>query len=247
MRITKAQLGFFLLGAVALNLCQSWPAVAQATAEERPAGAESAVPLSVLPPPFTPPAPGTYTLPVIDTVKDHRLLDSTAQEVSLFDLTAGKVAVISFMYTACADVGGCPLAAAVLQQVDRLLSARPAMAEKVVLLSVSFDPERDTLARLTEVREVLAPRSDWHFLTSPTPQALQALLTDFHQPVAKLRQEDGSWSGLFRHVLKVYLLDARHQVRNIYSTGLFDARLVLNDIETVLLAADQRTAADQQP
>jgi hypothetical protein len=52
---------------------------------------------------------------------------------------------------------------------------------------------------------------------------------------------------LFRHVLKVYLLDARHQVRNIYSTGLFDARLVLNDIETVLLAADQRTAADQQP
>ena len=202
---------------------------------------------NALQPQFTPPPPGTYALPPIDAVSDHQLLDASGQQVSLFGLTAGKVVVVSFMYTTCADVGGCPLAAAVLQQVDRLLSARPATAKRVVLLSVSFDPERDTLARLTEVRGALNPRSDWHFLTSTTPEALQTLLKDFHQPVAKLWQEDGSWSGLFRHVLKVYLLDAEHQVRNIYSTGLFNAQLVLNDIETVLLEADKRAAAGPQP
>ena len=200
---------------------------------------------SALQPQFTPPPPGTYTLPPIDAVSDHQLLDSSGKQVSLFSLTTGKVAVVSFMYTSCADVGGCPLAAAVLQQVDRLLSERPAMAKRTVLLSVSFDPERDTPARLTEVREALSPRTDWHFLTSATPEALEPVLADFHQPVAKLRQEDGNWSGLFRHVLKVYLLDAEHNVRNIYSTGLFSPQLVLNDIETVLLGADKRAVTNQ--
>jgi cytochrome oxidase Cu insertion factor (SCO1/SenC/PrrC family) len=247
MKAKTSRVFRFLFGAALLNQLLSLPSVAQPTADVDPATASASLPLSALQPQFTPPPPGTYTLPPIDTVRDHSLLDSTGKPVSLFTLTAGKVAVISFMYTACADVGGCPLAAAVLQQVDRLLSARPAMAEHTVLLSVSFDPERDTLARLTEVREALSPRTDWHFLTSATPKDLEPVLADFHQPVAKLWQEDGNWSGLFRHVLKVYLLDANHQVRNIYSTGLFNAQLVLNDIETVLLEVDKRAAVGQQP
>jgi len=200
-----------------------------------------------LQPQFTPPAPGTYALPAIDTVGDHQFVDSSGRVVSLFGLTKGKVVVVSFMYTSCADVGGCPLAAAVLQQVDRLLSDRPQLAERVTLLSVSFDPERDVPSHLAEVREGLAPHTDWRFLTSASPADLQPVLADFNQPVTKLWQEDGTWSGLFRHVLKVYLLDPDHQVRNIYSTGFFNAQLVLNDIETVLLEVDKQTAASQQP
>jgi len=188
-----------------------------------------------LQPQFIPPAPGTYDLPPIDTVSDHHLLDSTGKPVNLFALTNGKVAVISFMYTACTDVGGCPLAAAVLQQVDRLLSERPELAKQVTLISVSFDPERDTPARLAEIRAGLNPRTDWYFLTAATPEALQPILADYNQPVAKLWQEDGKWSGLFRHVLKVFLLDRTHQVRNIYSTGFFNPQLVVNDIDTILL------------
>ena len=46
------------------------------------------------------------------------------------------------------------------------------------------------------------------------------MLDDFGQPVAKLRYEDGTWTGLFRHVLKVFLLDEQNRVRNIYSTGI---------------------------
>ncbi|MBI3303051.1 MAG: SCO family protein [Deltaproteobacteria bacterium] len=201
---------------------------------------------SALQPQFTPPAPGTYALPVIDTVTDHQLLNSNGKPVSLFTLTTEKVAVVSFMYTSCADVGGCPLAAAVLQQVDRLLSERPELAGRVTLLSISFDPERDTPARMAEVREGLSPRTDWRFLTSATSADLQPVLADFHQPVAKLWHEDGNWSGLFRHVLKVFLLDADHKVRNIYSAGLFNAQLVLNDIETVLLEVDKRAAVSRQ-
>jgi cytochrome oxidase Cu insertion factor (SCO1/SenC/PrrC family) len=93
----------------------------------------------------------------------------------------------------------------------------------------------------------MSPRTDWRFLTGATITDLQPVLDDFNQPVAKLWQEDGTWSGLFRHVLKVYLLDAEHHVRNIYSAGLFNAQLVLNDIDTVLLEADKGATASQQP
>src|SRR5262245_47151615 len=133
----------------------------------------TAVLQDTLQPPFIPPPPGTYLLPTIDTVEDHQLLDSAGKPVSLFGLTKGKIAVVSFMYTSCSDIGGCPLAAAVLQQLDQLLSKRPEIAQKVTLLSVSFDPERDTPSRLAEIRAGIAPHSDWYFLTSQDPAALQ--------------------------------------------------------------------------
>jgi cytochrome oxidase Cu insertion factor (SCO1/SenC/PrrC family) len=206
--------------------------------------ATTAAAQSALQPEFIPPPPGSYTLPPIDTIGNHPLLDSTGKPVDLFSLTAGKIAIVSFMYTSCADVGGCPLAAAVLQQVDQLLEQRPTLAKQVVLLSITFDIERDHPARLAEIREGLAPHTNWHFLTNANQDDLQSVLADFNQPVAKLWREDGDWSGLFRHVLKVYLLDPQHQVRNIYSTGLFNAQLVTNDIETVVMEGRQRPTAD---
>lgn len=226
-------------------LLLSFPAVAAAQPSPRAAAVAAAV-QSALNPQFTPPAPGTYALPSIDTIHDHQLLDSTGKTVDLFTLTAGKIAIISFMYTSCHDVGGCPLAAAVLQQIDQLLDKRPELAKQVMLLSISFDIERDTPARLAEIQAGIAPRTSWHFLTSDTSPHLETLLTDFNQSVAKLWNEDGSWSGLFRHVLKVYLLDSNHQVRNIYSTGLFSAQLVLNDIETVLMETGKHAVVDEQ-
>lgn len=232
MTVAMTRVVWPLLWTASLILFLPFPLASQSTPD-----ADLGMPTlqSALQPQFTPPAPGTYTLPAIDTVNDHRLLDSSGKLASLFNLTQGKIAVVSFIYTSCAEVGGCPLAAAVLQQVDRLLSEQPALARRVTLLSVSFDPERDTPTRMAETREVLAPRTDWHFLTGATPADMQPILVDFNQLAVKLWQEDESWSGLFRHTLKVFLLDADHQVRNIYSTGFFNAQLVLNDIETILL------------
>jgi cytochrome oxidase Cu insertion factor (SCO1/SenC/PrrC family) len=137
------------------------------------------------------------------------------------------------------------LAATVLQQIDQLLGTRPELAKQVVLFSVSFDVERDTPERLAEVRQTLAPRSTWHFLTAANPQDLQAVLNDFHQPIAKLWNADGSWSGLFRHVLKVYLIDLSIK-SGIFTTGLFSAQLVVNDIEIMLMEADKHAVTSQQ-
>ncbi|HJQ82570.1 MAG TPA: SCO family protein, partial [Candidatus Binatia bacterium] len=181
-------------------------------------------------------APGSYTLPVIDTVADHPLLDADGRRTSLFALKGERAAVVAFVYTSCVEVAGCPLSMAVLHRLDRALGSDPALARDATLLAVSFDPERDTPARLRDVRALHAPASDWRFATVPSAAELGPLLEDFGQPVAKLRFPDGAWSGLFRHVLKVFLLDRANRVRNVYSAGFLDAPLVLNDVKTVLAA-----------
>jgi cytochrome c peroxidase len=184
-------------------------------------------------PEYVPPAPGSYTLPVVQTVQDHPLLDPDGRPTTLFHATDGHLAVVAFVYTTCVDVAGCPLANAVMKRVDRALADDPALAADVRLVTVSFDPERDTPAHMAELRALYEPRTTWRFLTPESPDTLRPLLDDFGQPVAKLRYADGEWSGLYRHVLKVFLLDRENRVRNVYSAGFLNPALVLNDLRTL--------------
>ena len=80
----------------------------------------------------------------------------------------------------------------------------------------------------------LPPRTDWTFLTTSDEEAFEPILADFGQQIGKLTWEDGAWSGLFRHVLKVYLLDEQNRVRNIYGSGFLDAAMVLTDVRTLV-------------
>jgi cytochrome c peroxidase len=184
---------------------------------------------------YEPPAPGTYALPAIDAIDDHPVVDSTGTGRTLFAVKRGRLAVVAFVYTTCAEATGCPLAEAVLQRLDRKLAEEPDLAQRVRLLTLSFDPERDTPARMATVRGFYQPKTDWIFLTTRNDAALRPVLDDFGQPVAKLRYDDGTWTGLFRHVLKVYLLDEENRIRNIYSTGMMTPELVLNDIRTLVI------------
>jgi cytochrome c peroxidase len=186
-------------------------------------------------PEFNPPAPGTYQLPPIQKVKDHPILTDSGKKVGLLKAKQGKLALISFIYTTCPDPAGCPLATSVLQEVDKRISQKKKLAGKVHLMSLSFDPERDTPSRMKEWKEITGPRTNWGFYTTRGETEAQAVLEDFRQQVNKTYADDGSWTGMFRHVLKVYLLDRENNVRNIYSVGLFSPDLVINDIETVLL------------
>lgn len=186
-------------------------------------------------PEYTPPAPGTYELPVIDTVDDHPVVTEDGHAARLCELTRDRVAVVAFVYTTCVESTGCPVSQAVLHRLDRALAADPELRSRVMLVSLSFDPERDDPARLAAIRAANAPESDWRFVTASSEDTLAPLLDDFGQPVARLRFADGRWTGLYRHVLKVFLLDPEHRVRNVYSTGFLHAELVLNDVRTLLM------------
>ena len=223
----RLALALVLLVAPAAGAHEAHPGDAHGAAEaahEAPAEA----------PLFEPPAPGSYELPAIDRVREHVLLDEQGLPARLPALAPGQVAVVSFVYASCPEAHGCPLALATVQRLDRALARRPALAARVSLVTVSFDPARDTPARMAELRERMAPATAWRFLTASDAAALAPVLEDYGQRVVALVDAEGADTGLLLHVLKVFLLDDSLRIRNVYSAGLLDARLLVNDVETVL-------------
>jgi len=190
----------------------------------------------VFSPSFTPPAAGTYELPAIKRVPGFTLRDATGRLVPTQTIMAGKVAVVSFIYTACPDRLGCPLASLALQNLQMRLKDE-GLYNQVALLSISFDPGRDTPAALAKYARVYGadPRL-WRFMTAPSARVLDAVLESYGQDRAPVYDERGRFTGRYSHVLKVFLVDQEGYIRNVYSAGFLVADLVVNDIQTVLMA-----------
>ncbi len=191
---------------------------------------------------FTLPEPGSYALPPIAHVANFALKDETGASVPLLDLAPDQVAIVSFIYTRCSDGRGCPAALAVLQRIDRAVAADATLAPHVRIATVSFDPVHDTPARMAALRRSLSPRSPWRFLTAATPEAIAPVLAAFGQDALPLVGDGEHALGLYRHVLKVFLVDAQGAVRNIYSSGFLSPELLLVDARTVLQTGSSKLA-----
>lgn len=180
---------------------------------------------------YEPPAVGTYELPVIQHVSEHWLLDARGKKAPVLGIGTDEVAIVSFVYGRCAQA--CPLALATLRSLDRELAATPALSARTRLVTVSFDPEQDDPARMAELRNHMAPRGRWEFLTAPDRASLAPVLEEFGQRVTAIPVDD-SGADRLQHVLKVFLVDGSGAVRNIYSTGFLVPSLLRNDVATVL-------------
>jgi protein SCO1/2 len=132
---------------------------------------------------------------------DFHLTDHNGKASSLSDFS-GKVVVLFFGYTHCPDV--CPTKLADLAQTLRLLGKD---AEKVQVLFVTLDPERDT-------REILAqfvPAFHPAFLglygdAQATASVAKSFLVDYQKVPAK--------SGyMLDHTTFSYLIDTQGRVR----------------------------------
>ena len=187
---------------------------------------------------YDPPTPGTYTLPVIKPAADGALLDSTGKPTTLRDLTTGRITVLSFIYTRCAAGKACPYATGVLNQLHQLSFDDQTLAKNLRLVSLSFDPEHDTPQRLADyseaIREEKPSSCEWRFATAKSPAALAPILTAYDQTVDK-RPNPNDPQGPLVHTVRVFLIDRQARIRNIYSSGTLDLRLVLADVKTLLL------------
>lgn len=186
---------------------------------------------------YKPPVPGSYTLPVVKPAADGALLDSDGTAVRLRDLTRGRITVLSFIYTRCAAAKACPYATGVLNQLHLLSLEDKALAKNMRLVSMSFDPEYDTPERLAAYSQFSSAQksgSEWRFVAPKLGVDLQSILEGYGQAVDK-RRNSADPQGPLYHTLRVYLIDREARVRNIYSSGTLDPRLVLADVKTLLL------------
>jgi len=149
--------------------------------------------------------------------------------------------VLSFIFTNCADPAGCPLASFVMRQVGRRAAAEASLAGKLRLVSLSFDPVRDTPARMQAYGETLrAGEFDWQFLTSSSEAAIAPTLKAYGQSVIK-----DPAGGSYSHQLRVFLIDEEGNIRNEYSTSFLHAETVIADLKT--LVQDTRHVPTAEP
>jgi cytochrome oxidase Cu insertion factor (SCO1/SenC/PrrC family) len=165
------------------------------------------------------------------------MLDSAGEPVNLHDLTRGRVTVLSFIYTRCAAPKACPYATGVFGQLHGLSADDRALAKNMRLVSLSFDPDYDTPQRLAVYSEGVSDQKsgcEWRFATAKSHGALQPILDGYGQ-VVDLRANPNDPQGPLYHILRVFLIDRQGRIRNIYSSGTLDPRLVLADVKTLLL------------
>jgi cytochrome oxidase Cu insertion factor (SCO1/SenC/PrrC family) len=183
------------------------------------------------------PTPSTYSLPVIKPAANGALLDTKGQSVELRELTQGRVTVMSFIYTRCRAAKACPYATGVLLQLHRTSAEDRMLAKELRLVSMSFDPANDTPARMATYSELASEHptaAPWHFVTTRSQAELQPVLTAYDQAVEPKKNPLDA-AGPLNHTLRVYLIDRAGNIRNIYSSGTLDVRLVLADVRTLMM------------
>lgn len=188
------------------------------------------------------PAPGSYTLPRLQAAPDGRVRLPDGRAARLHALLRGRSSVLSFMYTYCRDPVGCPLAWRAMDSLRDALLQSPALAQGSQLVSLSFDPTHDTphAMRLYSAGRGGDARVRWHFLTTDSVGALLPLLRGFGQEVSVETDAAGRPARTLNHLLKVFLVDDRIDVREIYSVATLDPAAIVGDLRTLQL---ERAAA----
>lgn len=133
-------------------------------------------------------------------------LPSTHGDFALSQLDEDQLAVIFFGYTWCPDV--CPMSLAVVRQARQALEA--AQRERVVPVMISLDPERDSLARLTEY---LAFFGDDFIGATGSPAQLEAVAERYGVVWRKVETPDSALGYTLDHSASLFLVDRHGDIR----------------------------------
>ena len=186
---------------------------------------------------FPAPAPGSYRLPALGRATDGSILNSQGNALSLHQLMGDKIVLLSFIYSTCGDVNGCPLATAVFHKIKRQLAKAPEISQQLRLLTLSFNPQYDTPEKMQQYSQGFQGQGiDWQFLTTRSDDQLTPILDGYGQSVKKNYDQQGLFTGTFSHQLRVFLIDRSKRIRNIYSVAFLHPETVINDVKTVLSA-----------
>ena len=186
---------------------------------------------------FALPEVGSYERPQISFAENGRVVQSDGSETTLHALMNGKVTVLSFIFTSCGDVNGCPLASYVLNRLMQRVSEDSRLSEKIQLVSLSFDRANDSPAALRKYAAQFGAEKNprWTFLTTPSDDDLAGILKNYNQFVIQDVNEQGEPIASFSHLLRVYLIDEEQFIREVYSVSFLHPDILLADVQTILL------------
>ena len=133
-------------------------------------------------------------------VPDFTLIDQSGQPVRFSTVTAGKVVALDFVYTRCALPQFCLRASNVFGVLQKRFARQ--YGRDLVLLTITFDPERDTPEVLaTYAARFNADPKMWRFLTGKT--------ADVRRVCTLFGVESYLDEGLLNHSLHTVVIDRR--------------------------------------
>jgi len=162
-------------------------------------------------------------LPDMGPAPDFALVSQQSAELSLESLR-GKVVVVAFIYTLCSDV--CPMLTDKMARVQDALGE--AFGRDVAFVSITFDPERDTLEALRDYAEVFSANpTGWYFLTG-APAVVREVTRRYG--VVTFPGADGAVD----HNLLTSLIDRRGRMRVQYAGYRFDPDEMEQDLRALM-------------
>ncbi|MEW8193865.1 MAG: cytochrome c peroxidase [Candidatus Thiodiazotropha sp.] len=180
---------------------------------------------------------GSYSLPPLGEAANGMVLNSHGKQRSLYDLYNDRYVLLAFMYSTCSDVNGCPLSSHVFYKIKSAMKRDAVLADRLKLISLSFDPEVDTPAVMKLYGNnfrYAGSTGEWQFITTASHRELQPILQSYNQVIQREVDSNGKASVGYSHVLRVFLIDPQKRIRNIYSVDFLHHDLIINDVKTLL-------------
>ena len=158
-----------------------------------------------------------------DCLPAIKLLDQHDKPVVL-SAFKGKAVLVNFIYTSCPG----PCLTETLKMAKVADSVSQELGSKVILLSVTVDPEHDRPAQLLQYAQKQGvERPGWLFLTG-SPSAIDEVLKNFK--LIRQREEDGSVD----HIVGVFLLGPDGRELREYNGEILKADSIEADINKAM-------------
>lgn len=148
---------------------------------------------------------------VIGNVQDFSLENVDKTTVTLDD-TKGKVRLFYFFFTSCPDV--CPVTTDMLARAQKKLVEEGSFGKDVEFVSISFDPEVDTVEKIKEFGDKFkVDYNGWYFLRGDKQEIWDLAEKSFKIMII------GDKEGNYSHANLIALVDRDNQVRNLYNAN----------------------------
>ena len=164
-------------------------------------------------------------------VSNMSFTNQLGKKVSLDDLH-GKILVVDFFFTTCPTI--CPGLALSMKRLQNSFRNNDSIVQFV---SISIDPERDSVPRLRAFADKYNANHDtWWFLTGDKKQTYDLAIKDMKANIADVGADTA-----FPHTENFFLLDTNRVVRGWYN-GFDTLKLaqLARDIPTLMLERDKK-------
>ena len=166
-----------------------------------------------------------YGYPYVQKIKNFTLIDQDGKKVSLSDFK-GKYLLVFFGYTYCPDV--CPTS---MLRIKETLENLGKYKDKVHVLFISVDPERDTPELLKKFISFYDPEGKYITGLTGSPEDIKKVAKQFRAYYEKVPLKDNPEVGyLVDHTAFIYLIDKKGIMRLIFRPANDDPKKIAQDI-----------------